>query len=339
MYGKLTPAGDGKTLALRGVLVTELYPLKANFKGMMDMSGPAADRSMLARHIHIILDLRPKEGTSAVQYCAMQKQAALTIAVWLAELGIGHEIDETVVYELTPVDPAKKLPKVAYLMSQWSGFDTQEFFWYGQKTQSTLPFPCHPNEILDGAMIYAYMGLMYSQQEEAMIKELYNRHGKDIEFVGMIVTVGKTETTAKNVSSMIAAEFAKDYLKADITINTVRGMGHCQLEQQMMHIWSEELGMKDVMLMTCVSSEKPGDRLVISDPRCDAVIHAGRIDMMECPYMERLIGVPEIPALLGIDLHGPFINAIGGGDTSGANFLTEDLNLKTTGWNWPKKID
>jgi glycine reductase len=63
MYGKLTPAGDGKTLALRGVLVTELYPLKANFKGMMDMSGPAADRSMLARHIHIILDLRPKAGT------------------------------------------------------------------------------------------------------------------------------------------------------------------------------------------------------------------------------------------------------------------------------------
>jgi glycine reductase len=269
----------------------------------------------------------------------MQKEAALNIAVWLAELGIGHEIDETKVYELTPVDPAKKLPKVAYLMSQWSGFDSQEFFWYGQRTRGSLPFPCHPNEILDGAMIYTYMGIMYRQQEEAMIKELYSRHGKDIEFVGMIVTLGKTETAAKNVSCMIAAEFAKDYLHADITINTVRGMGHCQLEQQMMHIWSEQFGMKDVMMMNAVSSAKPGDRLVISDPRCDAIIHSGRIDLTECPYMEKLIGYPDIPALLGVDLHGPFKHMLGGGDTSGANFLTEDLELKTTGWNWPKKID
>ncbi len=338
--GKLAPAGDGRTVALRGVLVSELYPLKANFKGLLDMKGDVADITILAKHIHIILDVRPKEGVTPAAYCQAQKIAALKVAVWLAKLGIGKEPDEKVVYELTPVDPAKKLPKVAYLASHWAGFDTQQFFYYGQSGIGTLPFPMHPNEMLDGAMVYRYMYLQYFMQEEAMIKELYRRHNVDIEFVGMIVTCGKTETSAKNVSSMIAAEFAKDYLHADITINTKNGMGHCQLEQQMMHIWSEEMGMKSVMVMPGVSSEKPGDLLVISDPRCDAVVHSGDVRTMTYPHIENIIGFPEIPALLNHDIHGPFTittngTVVGTNSISGANYRTEDLNLKTTGWRMP----
>ena len=79
---------------------------------------------------------------------------------------------------------------------------------------------------------------------------------------------------------MMAALTARDYMHADITINTKAGMGHCQLEQQMMHIWSEQLGMKAVTVMPGVSSEKPGDLLVISDPRVDAVVHSGDVKTM-----------------------------------------------------------
>ncbi|MDY2983476.1 MAG: glycine/sarcosine/betaine reductase component B subunit [Eubacteriales bacterium] len=341
--GKLVPAGDGRTVALRGVLISELYPLKANFKGLLDMRGPIADISMLSRHIHIILDVRPKEGVTPAAYCQAQKLAALKVAVWLAKLGIGREPNEKKVYELTPVGPGpdgKPLPKVAYLTSQWAGFDVQQFFMYGQSGMGTLPFVIHPNEMLDGAMIYRYMNLLYYMQEEPMIRELYARHGKDIEFVGMIVTAGKTETTAKEVSSMMAAEFARDYLHADITINTKCGMGHCQLEQQMLHIWSERLGMKAVSVMPGVSSEKPGDLLVISDPRVDAVVHSGDVKTMTYPHIETLIGVHDIPALMAFDLHGPFTittngTVVGGNTTQGANYMTEDLDLKTTGWRMP----
>lgn len=342
--GKVAPAGEGRTVALRGVLVTELYPLKANFKGLIDMKGPIADISMLSRHIHIILDLRPKEGINAPTYCEAQKQAALRLAVYLAKLGIGREPDETKVYELTPVGPGpdgKPLPKVAYLTSQWAGFDVQQFFYYGQSGIGTLPVVMHPNEMLDGAFINRYFQPMYFYQEEAMIKELYERHGKDIEFVGMVMTCGKTETQAKDVSSMIAASVAKDYLHADITINTKAGMGHCQLEQQMMHIWSEKLGMKAVTVMPGVSSEKPGDLLVISDPRVDAVVHSGDVKTMEYPHIDTLIGVEDIPALMAYDLHGPFTittngTVIGGNTTQGGNYMTEDLDLKTTGWRRPQ---
>lgn len=170
-----------------------------------------------------------------------------------------------------------------------------------------------------------------------MIKELYRRHGTDIDFAGVIVTSGKTEIKAKDTSSMIAADLARNVLNADITINTKAGMGHCQLEQQMMHIWSEQLGMKAVSVMPAVSNEKPGDLLVISDPRVDAVVHSGGIKTMEYPYMEKLIGTPDIPALAGYDLHGPFTittneTVAGVNTTQGGNYVTDDLDLKTSGW-------
>ncbi len=340
--GKLKPAGDGRTVALRGVLVSELYPLKANFKGLLDMSGPIADIAFLSRHVHIILDVRPKKGISADSYAQAQKLAALKISVWLAKLGIGREPDEVAVYELSPVNPAMKLPKVAYITSQWAGFDVQQFFIYGQSGIGTLPFVLHPNELLDGAFIYRYMNVstQYYFQEEPIIKELMSRHGKDLEFVGMVMTCGKTENAAKNVSSMMAVEFARDYLKADITLNTQCGMGHCQLEQQMIHIWSEDMGMKAVTVMSRVSSEKPGDLLIISDPRVDAVVHTGDVKTMTYPHMDRLIGVEDIPALAAFDLHGPFtittnVNLAGGNSKQGANYMTEDLNLKTKGWRMP----
>ena len=341
--GKLAPAGDGRTVALKGVLITELYPMKANFKALVDMNGPIADLTMMSRHNHIVLDVRPKEGINASAYCQAQKMAALKLAVYLAKFAIERTPDESVSYELGPVGPGsdgKPLPKVAYLTSQWAGFDVQQFYYYGQSGLGTLPMMIHPNEMLDGAFIYRYFQPMYFYQEEAMIKELYARHGKDIEFVGMVMTCGKTETSAKEASSMAAAAMAKNYLKADITINTKAGMGHCQLEQQMMHIWSEKLGMKAVTVMPGVSSEKPGDLLVISDSAVDAVVHSGDIQMMEYPHVETLVGVHDIPALMAFDLHGPFtittnLNIVGGHTTQGANYVTEDLDLITEGWRRP----
>jgi len=343
IWGKLAPAGDGRTVALKGVVITELMPMKASTKSLMDMKGPLADRCMMARHNHIILDFRPVDGLTTIAYSTAQKQAALTLAVYLASLAINRTPDSTAVYEMTPLEPrpdGTKLPRVAYLTSQWSAYPTQQFFFYGQSGIGCLPMIIHPNDILDGALVYNYFQPNYYYQEEATIKELYARHGKDIEFVGIVMTVGKTETDAKEASCMVAADIAKNLLKADVTINTKAGAGHCQLEQQKFHIWSERMGMPAVTMMNGVSSEKPGDRLVISDPAVNAVIQTGDIVTMEFPRMENLIGFPEVPALMAYDLRGPFTITTGGNlqgsnTTQGGNYITEELDLPTEGWNRP----
>ena len=105
----------------------------------------------------------------------------------------------------------------------------------------------------------------------------------------------------------------------------------------MIHIWSEQMGMKSVCIMPAVSNEKPGDLLIISDPRVDAVVHSGSVGVMEYPYMPNLVGVPDIPALMAFDLHGPFTittngSVAGNFSFQGANHVTESLDVKTTGW-------
>ena len=62
-----------------------------------------------------------------------------------------------------------------------------------------------------------------------------------------------------------------------------------------------------VMNLSAVSNDKPGDMLVISDPKIDAVINSGRNYDLEHPKVDRVIGEgTNVPSLMGYDVQGPF---------------------------------
>lgn len=338
MIGKLTPAGEGRTVALRGVLVTTLCPLKQNSKSLLDMTGPAADETAFSRHHHIILECYPKKGISNAVFMKEQLIAALNISVILAKLGIDRTPDDGVTYELTPVE--KELPKVALIALQFTGDDFRGFYVYGQYTRDSMPFIMHPNELLDGAIVYSgsNTAAVYQFQEFEAIKNLYERHGKDIEFVGVVCPCTKVESEAKSSAAMMSVRLAKEQLRANITINIKQGPGHGQMDQQMIHLWSEQMGMKAVTMVAGVSNEKPGDLLVVSDPKVDAIVQIGHGRRIEYPYLPNLIGTSRIPALpADTDHHGPFTYTTrlvnyGGYGPHGTYFLNTDFNLKTTGW-------
>lgn len=85
------------------------------------------------------------------------------------------------------------------------------------------------------------------------------------------------------------------------------GMGHCQLDAAYAFNWAEKMGMPAVVSLNAVSNDKPGDMLVISDPKIDAVVNSGRNYMLEHPRVDRLIGEnTNVPSLAGIDPWGPF---------------------------------
>ena len=98
--------------------------------------------------------------------------------------------------------------------------------------------------------------------------------------------------------------------------------------------------MSAVSIMPGVSVEKPGDTLVISDNAVDAIVHNSSGPVMEFPRIETLIGIPDIPALAGKDLHGPFVmptnlTVSGIYSKQGASYMTDDLDLITEGWRRP----
>ena len=77
-------------------------------------------------------------------------------------------------------------------------------------------------------------------------------------------------------------------------------MGHCQLDSALAFNWAEKMGMTCVMNLSAVSNDKPGDMLVISDPKIDAVINSGRNYDLHHPRVERVIGEgANVPSLMG----------------------------------------
>lgn len=310
IWGKLAPMGEGRTVALKGVVVSDIYYAKCNIKYYLDMGGECAKYSNFSRHFHVVLDAKPVPGVSDFSYAEALKNASLTINVFLAKLGLNQNADETKVYELGPVGPGpdgKPLPKVAYHVVHMASHDTWNFLLYGQSALNFLPTIVQPTEILDGAMIWRYWEPNYFLQEEVYIKELMERHGKDLEFVGVVFSNNVMKIDGKDAMGMMAATLCKETLRADCVIVNKSGMGHCQLDQALAYNWAESMGMKCVMNLSAVSNDKPGDMLVISDPKIDAVINSGRNYDLNHPKVDRLIGAESnVPSLMGVNVQGPF---------------------------------
>lgn len=310
IWGKLAPVGEGRTVALKGVVVSDIYYAKCNVKYYLDMGGECARYTNFSRHFHVILDAEPAEGVSDLSYAEALKYASLTLNVRLAKLGIGKTPDETKTYQLGPVGPGpdgKPLPRVAYHVVHMASHDTWNFLMYGQSALNFLPIVVQPTEILDGAMIWRYWEPNYFLQEEIYIKELMERHGKDIDFAGVVFSNNVMKIDGKDTMGMMAATLCKETLKADCVIVNKSGMGHCQLDQALAFNWEEKMGMRCVMNLSAVSNDRPGDMLVIADPRIDAVINSGRNYDLHHPRVERLIGEgTNVPSLLGVDARGPF---------------------------------
>lgn len=310
IWGKLAPMGEGRTVALKGVVVSDIYYAKCNIKYYMDMGGECAKYTNFSKHYHVILDATPAEGVNDASYAEALKYASLSINVYLAKLGITLEPDETEEFEMGSVGPGsdgKPLPKVAYLVTHMASHDTWNFLMYGQSAIGFLPTIIQPTEILDGAMIWRYWEPNYYLQNEVYLKELLRRHGKDIEFVGMVIANNVMKIDGKDTMGMMAATLCKETLKADCVIVNKSGMGHCQLDSALAFNWAEKMGMPCVMNLSAVSNDKPGDMLVISDSKIDAVINSGRNYDLHHPRVERVIGEgTNVPSLMGVDVKGPF---------------------------------
>lgn len=310
IWGKLAPAGEGETVALRGVVVSDIYYAKCNVKYYMDMGGPCAKYTHFSKHYHIVIDAAPADGVSDLSYAEALKHASLTANVYLAKLGIDLKPDETEVFELGPVGPGKDgkpLPKVAYFVTHMASHDTWNILYYGQSALNFLPIVVQPTEVLDGAFLWRYWECNYYLQNELYIRELMKRHGKDLEFVGVVFANNVMKIDGKNTMGMIGATLCRDTLKADCVVINKSGMGHCQLDSALAFNWAEKMGMPCVMNLSAVSNDRPGDMLVISDPKVDAVVNSGRNYTLHHPRVKRLIGEKAgVPSLAGVDPWGPF---------------------------------
>ena len=212
--------GEGRTHRLDGVGVVEVSNVPWHGSGgdtidqFLDMSGPLAELIPESKLHNVCVVVEPNPALDIHEQNYAVHNATLLVADSLARTVADQEPPRVDVYETPPTDPA--LPSVVYVQcihSPQAMSHSPKTFCVGVygMSQLTPPWILHPNEVMDGAISGPYRTMFatsWTVANNPIIKELYERHGNDLDFRGVIAF--KTEWTTQREKELMAAQVAQD---------------------------------------------------------------------------------------------------------------------------------
>lgn len=299
-------SGIGTTNVIKNFAIAEvgkvdnLQAFTEIFLGILDMNGPAAEMTEYSKK-HVLALIFTTKTDNAETMAMAQKKACAKISEYIAKTTLDHEPDEEKTYELDPCkkDGEKKLPRVGYIYYTESQNHLKETYFYGTNSHYFLPFIMHPNEVMDGAMVcmmYEYSAghrdHTISMCNNPVIQELYERHGKDLEFGGVIVCNAHLKHVLKKSVALLAAKMAKYNLSLDGVVITKEGGGHPVTDLMLCGEECEKQGVKASLITEEVlNPDGTGMSTVFYSKYVDLVTSTGNHEeMVSIPKMEKLIG-------------------------------------------------
>jgi sarcosine reductase len=295
--GALDPnglVGEGETRALKNVAVVETDQFATQSRSIIDMNGPAAAYSPLCNTHNIVIVAHPKPGADKDDYRLAMKKAGLKTATYLAAAAQNVTSSDRQSFELPPVaanQGPKHLPRIAYIFPMHSHqHPTQqsEPVFYGSNIQGFMPTIVHPNEILDGALMFSYSAFTWFAQNHPVIHELYRRHGRDLWFTGVVLTIAPVTIAEKERNTALAARLAKEVLNADGVIATKIGGGAVDTDLMMIYTRAEEMGMKAALI---IMERYPDTGITFVPANVNALVTPGLTrDPITLPAVDRIIG-------------------------------------------------
>jgi glycine reductase complex component B subunit alpha and beta len=313
ILSKMETAGKGRTKVLRGASVvlidytaneTERIPVYQS--RIIDMVGPGVEAGLYGKLQNIVLLCTPANDVTRFDYWHALRLAGLKAAVYLAEAAQNVPADSVKPYHLDSLALTSKgleqLPRIAYIY-QFFGLQhsagekpLSEPMFYGDNAYKLLPTIIHPNEILDGGVVrgFAYGGSAetYDFQNHPIVLELYNRHGIDLCFAGVVLTVGQSTEPERERSVAIAAKLVKHVLASDGVIITRLGGGATNVDLAQTAEKCEQLGVKTVICNNIMGATAD-EGIVFNSPLVDAIIGMGSLSStITLPAVDKLIGKP-----------------------------------------------
>lgn len=296
-FGKFDGCGDGTTKALRGCVVTTAGRIVAFQEGLIDMSGVGTDYCYYSKLNNIVVIADAVEGLHPLKHEELMRKTGLKAANFIAKAAKEIEADEVEEYELKP---AGDLPKVAYIYCVMAQGLLHDSYLYGMDCKKIHPTLLHPNEILDGALVSGNCvtagdkNTTYDHQTNPVIAELFERHGVDLNFVGVIISPVCGGLADKVRCDTASVNIARQ-LGADAVIISEDGGGNPDADLMMLCKNAETKGIKTVLIIKENAGwDGTSEPITDSTPEADAVISVGNMNqLVTLPKMDRTIGYPE----------------------------------------------
>ena len=301
LLGRPELVGGGRTHRLDGVAVLSTcdVPGATDSQGLkeaiVDLSGPGAPYTPFGRAVNVVLELAVREGLPVPEAVSAIRRATLRAAVLLAEATRGGEPDHVETLELGPVDPG--LPRVAYVMPTMSEGEVHTTFFYGRSVQP-LPTVVHPNEVLDGGLVSAdywiagHRSPTYLYQNEPVIRALYGRHGRDLNFVAVLLCRCLIIAEDDKLRQAVQAAKVARMLGLQGAVITMSNGGHAYVDQMLLCRELEQAGVATVLGVDEYSDTDGRDfPLVTYVPEAQAIVSVGNQEqIVEWPAVERVLG-------------------------------------------------
>ena len=302
VLGTTVSAGRGVTRALKGVAVVfcDRHPHWLHSKSIIDMSGPGAGLGRYADTLNIAVDPVPNGEIASRDYARSVKLAGLKTAVYLARAASSDDVDGVNTFETSRgKNENPELPRIAYYYQIYSPqHDSRGIpdpIFYGHPIATTFPLVVHPNEIIDGGVMSGTTIRMmesYSIQNHPVIFDLYRRHGKELNFAGVVIGVASMESARRPLAAMMVGNLMKDTLGADGVVMTKPLGGAPTIDLGEAALECEKLGVKTCMLIQILNTESfLESEVMFNSPSLNAIVNTGIIfDRVNLPALGAIIG-------------------------------------------------
>ena len=312
VLSKVDTVGEGKTIALKGMAVVTTGKIVGFQEGIVDMTGPGAEYTPFSKLNNLVIIAEPAEGIKQHEHEKAVRYIGFKAAKYLGELARNLQPEETKVYETKPlleqIAQYPDLPKVGYVyMLQTQGL-LHDTYVYGVDAKQIVPTILYPTEIMDGAIVSGNCvsacdkNPTYVHLNNGVIEELYEKHGKEINFLGVIITNENVYLADKERSSNWTAKFTK-YLGLDAAIVSQEGFGNPDTDLIMNCKKIETEGVKTVIVTDEYAGQNGASQsLADADPKANAVVTGGNAN--------QLIVLPKLEKIIG---HIDVVNVIAGG--------------------------
>jgi len=298
---KVDTVGSGRTHVLKGAAVVTTGKIVGFQEGIVDMCGEGAKYTPFSKTNNLVVICEPKQGIGQHEHEEAIRMIGFKTAVYLGKAGKNVEPDEVKTFETLPLLEQVKqypdLPKVVYVyMLQTQGL-LHDTYVYGVDAKKIIPTFIYPTEVFDGAIVSGNCvsacdkNPSYVHMNHPIIEDLYERHGKDFNFIGCVITNENVYLADKERSSNMVAKLV-EFLGADAAIVSEEGFGNPDADLVMNCNKITAKGIKTVLLTDEYAGQDGSSQsLADSTPKGDAVVTGGNAnEVVILPKMKKIIG-------------------------------------------------